>query len=209
MSRLAPVKLDTIASITTFGDLLRYLRQCNQMTQRDLALSVGYSISQISRLEHNERLPDELFAQFAAACRRQNGIREAEFMRNALGKRADVLRIKARQRRRFQGRLDRRARGRQTRPGQPLPLGRQIPLGILPEEPLKGRVFGGGRSLRREGRILPLEGPHERIVKHDVGVQNLPGDRVGPRRAGGEGPAGDDPPEERSRPGEYCTITAG
>ena len=60
MSRSAPVKLDIITTITTFGELLRYLRQRSQLTQRDLALVVGYSISQISRLEHNERLPDEL-----------------------------------------------------------------------------------------------------------------------------------------------------
>ncbi|MCE7981148.1 MAG: helix-turn-helix domain-containing protein [Caldilinea sp. CFX5] len=60
MSRSAAVKLDVIATITTFGDLLRYLRQRAHLTQRDLALAVGYSISQISRLEHNERLPDEL-----------------------------------------------------------------------------------------------------------------------------------------------------
>ncbi|MEZ4865863.1 MAG: tetratricopeptide repeat protein [Caldilineaceae bacterium] len=60
MSRTAPVKHDIIASLTNFGDLLRYLRQRAQMTQRDLALAAGYSISQISRLEHNQRLPDEM-----------------------------------------------------------------------------------------------------------------------------------------------------
>lgn len=60
MSTPAPLKLDLISSITNFGDLLRYLRQRAQMTQRELALAVGYSISQISRLEHNQRLPDEM-----------------------------------------------------------------------------------------------------------------------------------------------------
>lgn len=60
MSRVAPVKPDMIASITIFGDLLRYLRQRAQMTQRELALATGYSISQISRLEHNKRLPNEM-----------------------------------------------------------------------------------------------------------------------------------------------------
>jgi transcriptional regulator with XRE-family HTH domain len=60
MSRSAPVKPNLLATFTTFGDLLRYLRQQRHLTQRDLALAVGYSISQISRLEHNERLPDEL-----------------------------------------------------------------------------------------------------------------------------------------------------
>jgi len=60
MSRSASVKLDLLTSITTFGDLLRYLRQRAQLTQRDLALAVGYSISQISRLEQNQRLPDAM-----------------------------------------------------------------------------------------------------------------------------------------------------
>ena len=69
MSKSAPTKLDLIATLTTFGDLLRYLRQRAQLTQRDLALAVGYSVSQISRLEHNERLPDEvtLLAVFVGA----------------------------------------------------------------------------------------------------------------------------------------------
>lgn len=60
MSRTTTVRPDVIAVITNFGDLLRYLRQRAQLTQRDLAVAVGYSVSQISRLEHNERLPDEL-----------------------------------------------------------------------------------------------------------------------------------------------------
>ena len=60
MTRSAPAKHDVTTSIPNFGDLLRYLRQRQQMTQRDLALAVGYSVSQISRLEHNERLPDEI-----------------------------------------------------------------------------------------------------------------------------------------------------
>jgi predicted ATPase/transcriptional regulator with XRE-family HTH domain len=63
MSRSAPVKLGLISSLTTFGALLRYLRQRSQLTQRDLALATGYSISQISRLEQNERLPDEMTLQ--------------------------------------------------------------------------------------------------------------------------------------------------
>lgn len=58
MSRSAPVKTNVLATFTTFGDLLRYLRQRRQLTQRDLALATGYSISQISRLEHNDRLPN-------------------------------------------------------------------------------------------------------------------------------------------------------
>ncbi|MCO6451478.1 MAG: PQQ-binding-like beta-propeller repeat protein [Caldilineales bacterium] len=43
---------------TTFGDLLRYLRRRAGYTQRELSIAVGYSDTQISRLEHNERLPD-------------------------------------------------------------------------------------------------------------------------------------------------------
>jgi WD40 repeat protein/transcriptional regulator with XRE-family HTH domain len=43
---------------TTFGDLLRYLRRRAGMTQRELSIAVGYSDTQISRLEHNERMPD-------------------------------------------------------------------------------------------------------------------------------------------------------
>src|SRR5512138_2151850 len=43
---------------TTFGDLLKYLRRCAGLTQRELSIAVGYSDAQISRLEQNERLPD-------------------------------------------------------------------------------------------------------------------------------------------------------
>ncbi len=43
---------------TTFGDLLKYLRRRAGYTQRELAIQVGYSDTQISRLEHNDRLPD-------------------------------------------------------------------------------------------------------------------------------------------------------
>jgi transcriptional regulator with XRE-family HTH domain len=43
---------------TTFGDLLKFLRRRAGYTQRELSIVVGYSDAQISRLEHNERLPD-------------------------------------------------------------------------------------------------------------------------------------------------------
>ena len=43
---------------TTFGDLLKFLRRRAGYTQRALAIAVGYSDTQISRLEHNERRPD-------------------------------------------------------------------------------------------------------------------------------------------------------
>src|SRR5262249_34964578 len=45
-------------AFANFGELLRYLRRRAQLTQRDLAIAVGYSDTQISRLEQNQRLPD-------------------------------------------------------------------------------------------------------------------------------------------------------
>ena len=50
--------VDTLSSFTTFGALLHYLRRSERMTQRELAIAVGYSESMISRLEHDERPPD-------------------------------------------------------------------------------------------------------------------------------------------------------
>ncbi len=46
---------DTFA---TFGDLLKYLRRRERLTQMELSIAVGYSEAQISRLEKNQRLPD-------------------------------------------------------------------------------------------------------------------------------------------------------
>ena len=48
----------TLEKFTTFGDLLRFLRRRAGITQTELSIAVGYSISQISRLEQNLRLPD-------------------------------------------------------------------------------------------------------------------------------------------------------
>lgn len=48
----------TLAAGGAFGDLLRQLRRRSGMTQGELAAQVGFSIAQISRLEHNQRLPD-------------------------------------------------------------------------------------------------------------------------------------------------------
>ena len=45
-------------SFTTFGDLLKYLRRRQHLTQLELSIAVGYSEAQISRLEKNQRLPD-------------------------------------------------------------------------------------------------------------------------------------------------------
>jgi predicted ATPase/DNA-binding CsgD family transcriptional regulator/DNA-binding XRE family transcriptional regulator len=63
---------------STFGDLLKYLRRREELTQRELALQVGYSDSQISRLEQNQRIPDTatLTALFVPALHLE---REAEW----------------------------------------------------------------------------------------------------------------------------------
>src|SRR5512142_1645441 len=52
-----------------FGDLLRYLRERAELSQRELALQVGYHYSYMSRIEKNERLPDSatLMARFIPA----------------------------------------------------------------------------------------------------------------------------------------------
>ena len=42
----------------TFGELLKYLRRQARLTQAELALAVGYSDAQISRMEKDERIPD-------------------------------------------------------------------------------------------------------------------------------------------------------
>ena len=59
----------TPQKFTTFGELLRFLRRKASLTQRELSIAVGYSESQISRLEKNERAPDEsaLAARFVSA----------------------------------------------------------------------------------------------------------------------------------------------
>ncbi len=43
---------------TSFGDLLKYLRRREELTQLELAIQVGYSDTQISRIEQNQRVPD-------------------------------------------------------------------------------------------------------------------------------------------------------
>lgn len=48
----------TLESFQTFGDLLKYLRRRERLTQLELSIMVGYSEAQISRLEQNQRLPD-------------------------------------------------------------------------------------------------------------------------------------------------------
>jgi DNA-binding XRE family transcriptional regulator len=55
MSSESAIPLD---SFVTFGDLLKYLRHRARLTQREVAIAVGYSEAQISRLEQNQRPPD-------------------------------------------------------------------------------------------------------------------------------------------------------
>jgi predicted ATPase/transcriptional regulator with XRE-family HTH domain len=58
-----------LTSFATFGDLLKYLRRRARLTQRELAITVGYSEGQINRLEKNQRTPDvtTLLATFVPA----------------------------------------------------------------------------------------------------------------------------------------------
>ena len=54
----ASIPVSTLEKFITFGDLLRFLRRRTGLTQMELSIAVGYSNTQISRLEQNERLPD-------------------------------------------------------------------------------------------------------------------------------------------------------
>jgi predicted ATPase len=47
-----------LESFATFGDMLKYLRRRARLTQSELAIAVGYSREQITKLENNQRLPD-------------------------------------------------------------------------------------------------------------------------------------------------------
>jgi len=63
------IPLSTLEKFITFGDLLRFLRRRMGLTQMELSIAVGYSNTQISRLEQNERLPDipTIEARFVSA----------------------------------------------------------------------------------------------------------------------------------------------
>ncbi len=56
MSERSAITPDQFAS---FGDLLKFLRRRCALSQRELSIAVGYSESQISRLEQNLRAPDD------------------------------------------------------------------------------------------------------------------------------------------------------
>jgi serine/threonine-protein kinase len=54
----ASIPAEILGKLTTFGELLRYLRRRAGLTQTQLSIAVGYSDAQISRLEQNLRLPN-------------------------------------------------------------------------------------------------------------------------------------------------------
>ncbi len=66
-----PDSLITVSpdSFVDFGELIRYLRERSELSQRELALQVGYHYSYMSRIENNERIPDAatLMARFIPA----------------------------------------------------------------------------------------------------------------------------------------------
>lgn len=53
-----PRHLKSPGEFDDFGSLLKYLRLRSGYNQRDFGIAVGYSEAQISRLEHNHRLPE-------------------------------------------------------------------------------------------------------------------------------------------------------
>src|SRR6185436_5741972 len=53
-----PTQPLALESFQTFGDLLKYMRRREQLTQLELSIIVGYSEAQIGRLEKNQRRPD-------------------------------------------------------------------------------------------------------------------------------------------------------
>lgn len=56
-------------SFTSFGELLRFLRERVELSQKELAMQVGYHYSYMSRIEKNQRTPDPttLMARFIPA----------------------------------------------------------------------------------------------------------------------------------------------
>src|SRR5215510_15856291 len=70
-------------SFQTFGDLLKYLRRRQRLTQLELSIAVGYSEAQIGRLEKNQRRPEltALKALFVPALHLEN---EPEFVKRFL-----------------------------------------------------------------------------------------------------------------------------
>jgi len=52
------VALISPQNFTSFGELLRYLRERVELSQKELALQVGYHYSYMCRIEKNQRMPD-------------------------------------------------------------------------------------------------------------------------------------------------------
>jgi serine/threonine-protein kinase len=72
----ASIPSGILERLTTFGELLRYLRRRAGLTQTELSIAVGYSDAQISRLEQNARLPNlaTIQARFLPVLRLKNEI---------------------------------------------------------------------------------------------------------------------------------------
>ena len=68
------IPAEILEKLTTFGELLRYLRRRAALTQTQLSIAVGYSDAQISRLEQNLRLPNlaTVQARFVPVLRLKN-----------------------------------------------------------------------------------------------------------------------------------------
>jgi len=75
-----PIPLEILDGLTTFGELLRYLRRRAGLTQTALSIAVGYSDAQISRLEQNARLPNlaTIQARFLPVLKLKNEPRASE-----------------------------------------------------------------------------------------------------------------------------------
>jgi len=57
------ISQQVLDGMSSFGQMLRYLRRRAGLSQTDLSIAVGYSDAQISRLEKNLRLPDTATVQ--------------------------------------------------------------------------------------------------------------------------------------------------
>ena len=90
------IPTDILSKLTTFGELLRYLRRRAGLTQTQLSIAVGYSDAQISRLEQNLRLPNlaTVQARFLPVLRLKNETaateRLLELAQQAQQQRADI-----------------------------------------------------------------------------------------------------------------------
>lgn len=80
-------------SFSSFGAMLKYFRRRARLTQRDLALAVGYSVAHLCRLEQNQRLPDltTLLALFVPALELDEPVWIAQFLELAAAARGERL----------------------------------------------------------------------------------------------------------------------